>query len=487
MGADQCTLLTPGLSTVFERSINGDRRLNCTIQPPERLVDDEWQSLSGGPWVAKLMRPSRQPVAWATYRNFYVSITFDPHLTPLAPGGQIKFPLVAGAPAEGIVCSLPDSWTSRDKSFVFRLKLSKNGCTASTVVINQILHRTPLPVEDGSEKGDDGDGNDGGGNDGDGNDGDGDDGAVPLAAAAPEMVAAAAAAAGGAEEEEEGAAAEAAEAAEGQGDDASEGEVDARQAVIRSTHLEANLGLPDAQPDAASSLASLCRKTLCRSHEPLPGEGVATEEPPSTGTVPTALAAAMGASAEALALAAATAGGAKSDTDDGTEEIEEEEDDEPMAAAETAAVEDDAGFTDALPLPLPPPQPAPAALPFAPLSRSGRERKRKQHFGDNGEFDGPASSFRSAPVARKPSVSLEEETGVPAYALPGAEVWAMGLHAGVRKRFHAKVTGLRKQFPRIVVRYIATESGGTLPLELPDPVVAYLTMSDVEPGVLIQV
>ena len=38
----------------------------------------------------------------------------------------------------------------------------------------------------------------------------------------------------------------------------------------------------------------------------------------------------------------------------------------------------------------------------------------------------------------------------------------------------------------VVVKYIATESGGIHALELPDPVVAYLTMSDVEPGTLIQ-
>ena len=38
--------------------------------------------------------------------------------------------------------------------------------------------------------------------------------------------------------------------------------------------------------------------------------------------------------------------------------------------------------------------------------------------------------------------------GVPAYALPGEEVWAMGLHAGVRKRFKATVVKLRKRFPR---------------------------------------
>ena len=48
----------------------------------------------------------------------------------------------------------------------------------------------------------------------------------------------------------------------------------------------------------------------------------------------------------------------------------------------------------------------------------------------------------------------------------------MGLHAGVRKRFKATVVKLRKQFPRIVVKYTATEGGGVHPLELPDPITA---------------
>jgi len=32
------------------------------------------------------------------------------------------------------------------------------------------------------------------------------------------------------------------------------------------------------------------------------------------------------------------------------------------------------------------------------------------------------------------------------------------------------------------VQYVATEDGGTHPLELPDPITAYLTMTDVEPN-----
>ena len=55
----------------------------------------------------------------------------------------------------------------------------------------------------------------------------------------------------------------------------------------------------------------------------------------------------------------------------------------------------------------------------------------------------------------------------------------------LRKRFKAVVLKIRKQFPRIVVKYVADEGGGTHPLQLPDPITAYLTASDVEPGMLI--
>ena len=72
--------------------------------------------------------------------------------------------------------------------------------------------------------------------------------------------------------------------------------------------------------------------------------------------------------------------------------------------------------------------------------------------------------------------------GVPAFALPGEQVYAMGLRAGVRMRFRAEVTALRTHFPRIVVRYTASEDGtATHPLALPEMRVAYVTMADVAP------
>ena len=78
----------------------------------------------------------------------------------------------------------------------------------------------------------------------------------------------------------------------------------------------------------------------------------------------------------------------------------------------------------------------------------------------------PAKAFRSAPVARRDSVPYSIEMGVPSWALPGEQVWAMGLRAGVRMRFKAEVTSLRKTFPRIVVR-AASPARWTKPHALP--------------------
>ena len=52
----------------------------------------------------------------------------------------------------------------------------------------------------------------------------------------------------------------------------------------------------------------------------------------------------------------------------------------------------------------------------------------------------------------------------------------------MRMRFRAEVTALRVQFPRIVVRYTASEDGAaTHPHALPEMRTAYVTMADVAP------
>ena len=72
------------------------------------------------------------------------------------------------------------------------------------------------------------------------------------------------------------------------------------------------------------------------------------------------------------------------------------------------------------------------------------------------------------------------EMGVPAYAQPGEQVWAMGLRAGVRMRFKAEVISLRSKCPRIVVKYLEAEDGETSALALPELLTAYLHAGDVQ-------
>ena len=112
------------------------------------LVDDEWKRVPGGPFVARLLCKSRQPVAHASYRNFNVAVPIDPLEGPLEPGGEIRFPVVPGAPADGIVCKLPESWGADKQVLDFKLKLSKLGATESTVTIASAFHRHPRDEED---------------------------------------------------------------------------------------------------------------------------------------------------------------------------------------------------------------------------------------------------------------------------------------------------------------------------------------------------
>ena len=117
------------------------------------LVDDEWKRVPGGPFTARLMTKSRQPVSTAIYRNYGVAVPIDPINGPLSPGCDIKFPVVAGAPAEGIICPLPRSWGADTHALIFKLKLSKAGATEDTVTIASALYREPrVDVDEGEDE-----------------------------------------------------------------------------------------------------------------------------------------------------------------------------------------------------------------------------------------------------------------------------------------------------------------------------------------------
>jgi hypothetical protein len=412
--------------------------------------------------VARLMRPSRQPVPHATYRNFYVAIGVDED-TPLMPGGQVRFPIVPGAPAEGIICNVPSQWGSRCKQLVFPLKLNKNGCSANQVTINTVEYCAPNFDSDASEhlveESEDNDDQPLGTA----------SSVVPLAAVPPTVFAPPRSPSPHASRSHDGSS----ESSNARGHRRALDVLDAA-----SPSKEAWAGLA-AQPAPALANAAGDAASLVAHEPPIEADEAAdTEEEEEEEEEAENPQGAPMAVAEERQGARVQAGEQRS------EEAEEAEEQQgaPMAEPEEQPAEEEALEQPAEDVP--PPPPPPQEEPPQPL-RSARKRKAKAIFGDNGELDGPASSFRSAPAPRKASVDAASEMGVPAFAQVGQTVWAMGLHCGVRKRFKAKVIKLRKMFPRIVVQYIETETGGTHPLQLPDPVTAYLFMADVEQNTLI--
>ena len=427
------------------------------------LVDDEWRRVPGGPFTAKLMTKSRQPVSTAAYRNYGVAVPIEPIDCPLYPGCQIKFPVVAGGPPEGIICPLPRSWGADTHVLIFKLKLSKAAATEDTVTIASALYREPHVDTDECEavevdlmaplhpsspvhpaEAEDAEAEEAAAT-----------AAAATAAAAKEAAQAAAAAAEAmyTDEEEEAeaaaAAAEAMDADDDEEDEALEGGEEAAVAVVLTDE------------EIAARLEELHCVWHDESEEQLDG----TAETDLDGVVE--LLKALGAEACVLVVPGTTYEIQRSIYGERAFTI----------SSESNEVDDEEEMGEDADAPPPPPPPPPP--PVAPRS-SSRPSKRKQLFGDNGEFDGPASRFRSAPSSRKASVDPSVEMGVPAYALPGEQVWAMGLRAGVRMRFKAEVVKLRNQFPRIVVKYIATEEDETSRHVLPDVLTAYLHMGDLK-------
>jgi hypothetical protein len=464
------------------------------------------------------MRKARQPVSTADYRVFGVAVSFDPVRFPIYPGGAIKFVNVQGAPPEGIVCQMPPA-VPEGGSLMFPLRLLKDGAFEDTVTINTVLYRKQVEVESDNEGGGEGGGGEG---DANGSDDDSDDDlpqwVIDQTARRLPAAASTAAVALLAEEPPLG-----------------DAEADAVAAAGESN------ALAWLQPGCGGEPGSVL---LFLDVDGVLNKGIATYADPAALSIqgwPHALdiellrrlKSVLTQSGAAIVLSSAwrdndlgkdllargfAAVGISCDVVvgatplQGTTRIDEIKAwlasrapecerwvavddmdllaDAPELSAHVVRTSTDAGLTAdaaeecvaklAAPPPPPPPVPPPVvALP--PTPRPQRERKRKGRYGDNGELDGAASSFRSAPAARKASVDPSVEMGVPAYALPGEQVWAMGLHAGTRKRFKAEVVKLRTQFPRIMVKYTATEDDNTAAIALPEMRTAYLTMADVEP------
>jgi hypothetical protein len=99
--------------------------------------EGEWVPIEGAPFVAHLVKGG--PRTTAPTRNYNVSIPFS-DATPIYPGGKVKFPIVPGAPADGVVCAVPALPPVGSKNLTFTLKLDRAGATADTVTINSALY-----------------------------------------------------------------------------------------------------------------------------------------------------------------------------------------------------------------------------------------------------------------------------------------------------------------------------------------------------------
>jgi hypothetical protein len=402
-----------------------------------QLLAEGWEPLEGGPFTARLMTKSRQPVSTATYRNFAVVIPIDPTSTRLFPGGQVRFPVVAGAD-DGVVCQLPRSWNANTHSIILRLKLAKTGATENVVSISSAFHRAPPrvsedalddlladepPVDEAPAPAS----------------------VVPLAAISPSALAAVPLAELSPSPSEIG------------GDEVA---LDADDNSVG--------GPPDeeGQEQQGQEPAPLSAEEIADRLAALECSWMDEEQMTLAGTV--------GVDVDAVKLL-----------------LDEMNADlcELVTPAQHYVFkrsiygERQLVITSVPPPPPPPPPPSANGPPVespAPPRSSARPRKRKERFGDNGEFDGAASSFRSAPPSRKKSVSLDDEVGVPAYAFPGGPLWAKGWHAGRHSWFKARVVKLRATFPRIHVEFEEDEHGNTNALALPE-LSAYVHAADVRP------
>ena len=128
----------------------------AVVEDDGALVDDEWQPIQGGPFIARLMRASRQPPSTESYRNFMVVIPLTPtNASILSPGGVVKFPIVAGGPADGVLCQLPRHWSADTRVLMLTMKLSRDGATRDKVTIASALCRD-APQDSGDDAPDEG-------------------------------------------------------------------------------------------------------------------------------------------------------------------------------------------------------------------------------------------------------------------------------------------------------------------------------------------
>eukprot|EP00966_Prymnesium_polylepis_P023660 544643-Prymnesium_polylepis.1 len=87
---------------------------------------------------------------------------------------------------------------------------------------------------------------------------------------------------------------------------------------------------------------------------------------------------------------------------------------------------------------------------------SAQNQQNQQPTANSGERQGSTSGEAKAPPALPEGLAI------------GANVFAIGLHAGEKKTFTAVLLGVRKNSPPFLVKYISDENGRRTALYLPD-------------------
>ena len=115
----------------------------------------------------------------------------------------------------------------------------------------------------------------------------------------------------------------------------------------------------------------------------------------------------------------------------------------------------------------------PAPPPPPPPLRSGRVSKRPITLEDAGAFDGPDGMFTTAPAAAGKKPRLSTIHPLPAYAVQGARVVAMGSLGGAQVPFNCEII---KVLPgqRVHVRFLSDTAGNTARICLPMIPTAYV-------------
>ena len=95
---------------------------------------------------------NKQPVASSSYRNNRLSVPIDED-TPLVPSGPLKLPIRPGAPSDGLILALPNTWGGREREITeFRMFLFLSLSSSLFLVTKKTHGGLLVPLAPSSER-----------------------------------------------------------------------------------------------------------------------------------------------------------------------------------------------------------------------------------------------------------------------------------------------------------------------------------------------